>query len=52
MELLKVHEMLTSFMADNIFPKFRKERVNNYKKILAQFSKMERLNSKHIILMW
>ena len=51
-ELSRINEMVTSFMAEDIFPRFREERVTNYKKILAQFSKMERMNSKHIILMW
>ena len=44
--------MLISFLASDILPRFRYERVHNYKKILQQFSKMERMNSKNIIVMW
>ena len=44
--------MLTNFLASKILPKFRAERVQNYKKILTQFSKMERMNSKNLIVMW
>ena len=51
-ELVSIGEMLTSFLASDILPRFRNERVVNYKKILAQFSKMERMNSKNIIIMW
>lgn len=47
-----INEMLTHFLATQILPRFRQERVSNYKKILAQFSKMERMNSKNIIIMW
>ena len=51
-ELVAINEMLTSFLARDIVPRFRHERIFNYKKIMAQFSKMERMNSKHIIIMW
>ena len=51
-ELVGINEMLTVFLATDILPRFRTERVQNYKKILAQFSKMERMNSKNIITMW
>lgn len=50
--MLLVHEMLTNFMATTILPRFRKERIDNYKKIMNQFSKMERMNSKNVIIMW
>ena len=44
--------MLTVFLANDILPRFRQERVLNYKKIMQLFSKMERMNSKNIITMW
>ena len=44
--------MLTTFLANDILPRFRQERVLNYKKIMQMFSKMERMNSKNIITMW
>ena len=50
--LVMVNEMLTNFLATNILPRFRAERVQNYKKILSQFSKMERMNSRNVIIMW
>ena len=34
-ELVRINEMVTSFMSEEIFPRFREERVTNYKKILA-----------------
>ena len=51
-ELVSINEMLTTFLAKDILPRFKAERVLNYKKILTQFSKMERMNSKNIIVMW
>ena len=51
-ELVGINEMLTNFLASDILPRFRAERVLNYKKILTQFSKMERMNSRNIIIMW
>ena len=50
--LVVIHDMLTNFMARTILPRFRLERINNYKKIMNQFSKMERMNSKNITMMW
>jgi len=50
--LMTINEMLTSFLATSIMPRFRAERVQNYKKIMNQFSKMERMNSKNTIIMW
>ncbi len=50
--LVTINEMLTNFLAVEILPKFKLERVANYKKIMTQFSKMERMNSKNIIMMW
>lgn len=50
--LVTLNEMLTNFLAADILPRFKTERVANYKKILSQFSKMERMNSKNIIMMW
>lgn len=52
LELMKLYEMVTRFQACLFLPRFKKERIATYKKILAQFSKMERLNSKNIIMMW
>lgn len=34
-ELVCINEMLTSFLAKDILPRFRHERVYNYKKIMA-----------------
>ena len=51
-ELVGINEMLTNFLASDILPRFRAERVQNYKKILTQFSKMERMNSRNVIIMW
>jgi|ERR1719469_131069 len=50
--LVMIHELLASFMALTILPRFRQERIDNYKKIMTQFSKMERMNSKNVIIMW
>ena len=51
-ELVSINEMLTNFLAKKTLPRFRAERIHNYKKILTQFSKMERMNSKNLIVMW
>ena len=51
-ELVMINEMLTNFLAMKILPRFKKDRCINYKKIMAQFSKMERMNSKNVIIMW
>ena len=51
-ELVGINELLTNFLATDILPRFRSERVQNYKKIMTQFSKMERMNSRNIIIMW
>ena len=51
-QLVMIVEMLTNFMATKILPRFKGDRVLNYRKIMAQFSKMERMNSKNIIIMW
>ena len=44
--------MSIHFMANKIIPKFKMERVDTYRKIMNQFSRMEQANSQNIILMW
>ena len=50
--MVSVYEMAIYFMVDKIIPRFKAERVDTYRKILNQFSKMEQANSSNIILMW
>ena len=44
--------MLSSFLVNQIMPRFKHERIDTYRKILNTFSKMERVNSKNMIMMW
>ena len=50
--MVSIYEMAIHFMVNKIIPKFKSERVDTYRKILNQFSKMEQANSQNIILMW
>ena len=44
--------MAVDFMVNQLIPKFKKERVDTYRKILNQFSKMEQANSQNVVLLW
>ena len=50
--MVSVYEMAIYFMVYKVIPRFKAERVDTYRKILNQFSKMEQANSSNIILMW
>ena len=49
---VSIHDMLSSFLVNQIMPRFKHERIDTYRKILNTFSKMERVNSKNMIMMW
>lgn len=47
-----IHEMLTSFMSNQMLPRFKAEKAENYRKIMKQFSIMEIENSVNYSKMW
>ena len=49
---VSIHDMLSSFLVQQIMPRFKHERIDTYRKILNSFSKMERVNSKNMVTMW
>jgi len=49
---VKINEMLTSFVSNQMLPRFKAEKAENYRKILKQFSILEIENSVNYSKMW
>jgi len=47
-----IHEELTCYFSNNLLPAFKKEKAENYKAILKQFSKLEIENSRSQAQLW
>lgn len=47
-----INEMLTSFVSNQMLPRFKAEKAENYRKILKQFSILEIENSVNYSKMW
>ena len=50
--LLEIHEMLVTFTAKQIIPRFKAERLSTYRRILNQVARLESANNQNLSLMW